>query len=241
VISSATIPYRDNIGKWCERIGLPGRTKLISKSMPFPKAHRMIHTNTETGPMSGDSEQYNWDNAMIKLRQIHDEHPGENGLVHTNSYERAERVQEALGEDLVMVQPEDLDQEVVIKQWNESDQPILASPTMIEGVDLYEDRCRWQALLKVPYGFAGDSRVSYLLNELYAWDWYNETAAIHIQQAVGRAVRGPEPDEAASFYVIDTKFGDLMWNKTSPPEWFSDAITSDPPEHWSDPSAAPWR
>lgn len=241
VISSATIPFRDNIQKWCKRIGLPGKTNLISKDMPFPEAHREIHTNTLVGSMSGDDEDDNWDSAMRQIFKIHENHPGEKGLIHSNSYKRAKRAADALG-DIAMLHPDDdTETDQVIENWQDSDKDILVSPAMTEGVDLHGDRCRWQALLKVPFGFVGDSRVSYLLNELYAWDWYNETAAIHIQQAVGRAVRGPEPEEAASFYIIDSKFGDLIWNKTSPPKWFSDAISSDPPEHWSNPSAAPWR
>jgi Rad3-related DNA helicase len=83
--------------------------------------------------------------------------------------------------------------------------------------------------------------VSYLLNELHQWNWYYQTAGIHIQQSVGRAVRGPEPSEAASYYVVDSKFGDVMFNRTTPPEWFTEAITQDAPEHWENPDAAPWR
>jgi len=241
VISSATIPYRENIGKWCDRIGLPGRTKLISKPMPFPEEHRTIHLNTQVGSMSGDDEEDNWQNAMAKLREIQQHHSGEKGLVHTNSYKRAEEVQESLGEGLVMLQPDDMDQSAVIDEWQESDQPILVSPSMTEGVDLHTDLCRWQALLKTPFAFVGDSRVSYLLNERYDWDWFYQTAGIHIQQSVGRAVRGPEPDEAASYYVIDSKFNDVVFNKTSPPDWFVDAIRNDEPAHWRNSEAAPWR
>jgi Rad3-related DNA helicase len=240
VISSATIPYRGKISEWCDRIGLPGKTNLISKTMPFPKVHRLIHTNTTTGPMSGDDEEKNWNDAMQKIREIHSHHEGENGLIHTASYKRAQEVQDSLGSDLVMVQPDDLEKDKVIEMWNESDQDILVSPSMVEGVDLYEDRCRWQVLLKVPFPFVGDSRVSYLLNENHDWEWYFESCSLDIQQSVGRAVRGPEPKEASSYYVIDSKFGDVK-SRTRIPNWFTDAVTDEPPEHWDDPAAAPWR
>ena len=241
IISSATIPYRDNIGTWADRIGLNGQTNLISKPMPFDREHRLIHTNTMVGPMSGDSEDKNWDDAIEMLDEIHSHHRGENGLIHTYSYERAERLANSLGRDRVMVQPDDdTPKEVVIDNWQEDSRDILASPSMMEGVDLHGDRCRWQALLKVPFAFAGDSRVSYLLNERKDWNWYYETASMDIQQSVGRAVRGPEPEEAASYYVIDSKFSDVM-NRTSPPDWFTNAITESAPDHWFDPSAAPWR
>jgi len=241
VISSATIPYRNDIETWCDRIGLPGDTSLISKTMPFDVDHRLIHTNTQVGSMSGDDEEKNWNDAMQMIREIHSHHEGENGLIHTASYKRAQEVQDSLGSDLVMVQPDDIDKELVIEQWNDSDQDILVSPSMNEGVDLHDSLCRWQVLLKCPYPYLGDSRVDYLVNENYDWEWYSETTALDIQQSVGRAVRGPEPEEAASFYVIDTKFGDIIFNRVDSPGWFTEAVTDDAPQHWNDPQAAPWR
>jgi Rad3-related DNA helicase len=240
VISSATIPFRDNIQKWADRLGMDGATRLISKPMPFPEEHRLIHKNTIVGSMSGDSEDRNWRKVVKKIKEIHSHHDGENGLIHTNSYKRAKKLAEALGTDNVHVQDRELDKEIQIQMWEDSDKDIFISPSMMEGVDLYEDRCRWQVLCKVPYPFVGDSRVSYLLNERKDWDWYMETASMDVQQSVGRAIRGPEPEEAASYYVIDAAFNKLM-SRTNPPEWFSDAITDEPPEHWDDPDAAPWR
>lgn len=239
LITSATIPFRGNIQRWADRIGLDGNTKFISKPTPFPVAHRLIHTNTIVGPMSGNDEDENWDAAMDQIEEIASHHKGEKGLIHSVSYPRAERVVESLG-DNVMMDKQDLETSAVIESWQNSDKDILVSPTMTEGVDLHGDRCRWQVLLKAPFAFAGDSRVSYLLNEEKEWTWYYEEAAIDIIQAVGRAVRGPEPSEAASFYVIDEKFEDVM-NRVDPPQYIIDAITLDAPSHWAIPQAAPWR
>ena len=238
VISSATIPFRDDIDKWANRIGLDGDTVLISEDMPFPVENRLIHASTAVGPMSGDDEEENWDDAMKQLLEISRKHSGENGLVHTASYERAERVQDALGKDRVYLYDQDDEQDPQIKEWVEGDKQIMVAPAMMEGVDLYDDLCRWQVLLKCPFAFAGDSRVDYLLNEKYQWGWYYENVAIDIQQAVGRAVRGPE--DAASFYILDSKADDVFDRRTLP-SWFTDAITVDEPTHWTEPKAAPWR
>ena len=251
VISSATIPYRDEIETWCERIGLPGETQLISKTMPFDRENRLIHTNTTTGKMSGDGEEKNWDSAIEQIQQIHSKHKGENGLIHATSYKRCKEAAESLGFNNVIVQnwdrkggewvKNDKDSSVVIHDWVNSDKDILLSPSMMEGVDLYEDRCRWQVLLKTPYPYLGDSRVNYLVNENYDWQWYSESTALDLQQSVGRAVRGPEPEEAASYYVIDSKFASVVFDKVDCPDWFTEAVTSDVPDHWNNPQAAPWR
>jgi len=238
LVTSATIPFRKNVQQWRSRIGLENGVKFISKPTPFPENHRLIHLNTMVGEMSGDDEDYHWSEAMKMIEEVRNHHPGENGLIHAVSYRRAEEVGEAL--DDAIVHKKDQDQDAVITKWQNSDKNTLISPTMMQGVDLDGDKCRWQVLLKAPFGFAGDSRVSYLLNEKHEWDWYFEETGMNIIQSIGRAVRGGESFEAASFYVIDEKFEDVMY-KTDPPKYIQDAVRDEAPEHWNDPDAAPWR
>jgi Rad3-related DNA helicase len=239
LVTSATIPFRGNIQEWADRIGLDGDVRFIAKPTPFPEDHRKIHLNTVVGKMSGSSEDENWRDAIDQIKKIASHHEGENGLIHSVSYKRADKVGKWLG-DNVIVHDSDYDDAAMIDRWQNSDADILVTPTMTQGVDLHTDLCRWQVLLKVPYGYMGDSRVSYLLNEENEWNWYMEEAAMDMIQAVGRAVRGPEPEEAASFYVIDSKFDDVM-HRVTPPEYIGEAVTDDPPVHWNFPKAAPWR
>jgi ATP-dependent DNA helicase DinG len=240
LITSATIPFRGNVGKWGRRIGLGEDPKLISKPTPFPEEHRLIHLNEMVGPMDSDNEDDNWPDAMDAIEEIASHHEGEKGVIHSVSYSRAERVRDSLGTDNLMIDEQEKETDAMITKWQNSDKDIFVSPAMTEGVDLFEDRCRWQCLLKVPFLFMGDSRVNYLCFEEHEWNWYMEEAGIDIIQSVGRAVRGPEPEEAASFYVIDEKFEDVMY-KTSPPDYFVEAVRDDPPEHWENPKVAPWR
>lgn len=240
LITSATIPFRGNISGWAERIGIDERVKFISKESPFPVEHRLIHANTMVGQMDSDHEDENWNAAMQQIEEIHDHHKGEKGLIHSVSYPRAERVAKSLGEANVIYDEQDLNTDAVIDKWQNSDKDILVTPAATEGVDLHGDKCRWQVLLKVPYPYLGDSRVSYLVFEENEWTWYMEQAMTDVIQSVGRAVRGPEPSEAASYYVIDEKFTELI-GRTSPPDYFLDAIRGNAPEHWDDPYAAPWR
>lgn len=238
LITSATIPFRGNIKKWADRIGLDGPVKFISKRTPFPEEHRLIHINTIVGKMSGQDEDRNWESAMDQIREIASHHEGEKGLIHSVSYPRAEWVGYSL--ENAIVQQREENHESVINRWQNSDAEILVTPTMTEGVDLHGDLCRWQVLLKAPFAYYGDSRVSYLLDEEKEWQWYYEETAIDIIQSVGRAVRGPEPGEAASFYIIDSKFEDVM-RRTNPPKYFVEAVREGPPPHWNNPDAAPWR
>lgn len=91
----------------------------------------------------------------------------------------------------------------------------------MEGIDLPDEQCRWQVLLKVPYPSMGDSRVSYLIDEEGDWDWYYDNTARSIMQAVGRGVRSE--DDYCSFYVLDRSFLDVLKRATFP-DWFRDAV-----------------
>jgi len=225
VLSTATMPYRKNPEKWFKRLGLEGKTKVIRKPMPFPKENRPIHTGTIIDKFSGGND-YNKQGDLRpdiigKIRELSRVHEGEKGLIHTASYKRANELADALG-TRAMVHDRELDAEEQIKKWQESNVQILCSPSMMEGVDLKYDMCRWQVLLKIPYPNSHtDSRVAYMLNELSDWSWYYTTTGLQVFQSVGRAVRAV--DDQADFYVLDKSFNDIV-SKTSPPNWVVEAI-----------------
>lgn len=77
-----------------------------------------------------------------------------------------------------------------------------------EGISLDEDKARWQIIAKASYPFIGDERVSYRLNELGDWQWYNNSAIIDLQQAVGRGMRSK--DDYCVNYLLDSSFKTLL-------------------------------
>lgn len=225
VISSATIPYRSDPDTWADRIGLEGDVRVIGKPMPFPKENRPIRTDTMIAKMSSGGDDENWGEIVTKVKQLAKGHKGEKGLIHTASYNRAERLYDSLKRsESVMLHERGEDAEGVVEEWEASDKDMLLSPAMTTGVDLYDDRCRWQVFLKVPYPMSGDSRTSFLLNERNDWQWMYETTSLHCVQAVGRGVRGPE--DYCTFYVLDESWDDVM-DRTSQPDWFLEAFTTE--------------
>jgi len=222
ILSTATLPYRNNPKKWLDRIGLDSsKAKVISKPMPFPAENRPVRLDHQIGKMSSGGVNEHWPDITAKIEELARKHEGEKGLIHTVSYKRAERLHEALPH-LTMLHERDtpLTSKGLIDKWQRSDKQILLTPSMMEGVDLEGDLCRWQILLKVPYRSLGDPRVDYLLNEEKDWEWYNDLAARDIIQSVGRAVRSK--DDYATYYVFDTGFDRVMNGRM--PQWFKDAI-----------------
>jgi Rad3-related DNA helicase len=228
ILSSATIPYQSNIDKWLNRIGLDTDTntvKKISKPSPFAKKNRLVVTGHMVGHLrSGGKDVYEEEIAK-KIRHIYtDLHNGENGLIHTVSYDWAERLHEHL-DDIAILHKNNDDRESkdIISDWQSDERDILLSPSMMQGVDLKGDMCRWQALAKVPWPYLGDARVEYL-NENEPM-WYDNTTAMKIMQSVGRAVRSS--DDSATYYALDEDFDDVDTDRY--PEWFQKSIVEKRP------------
>jgi Rad3-related DNA helicase len=220
VLSTATMPYRNNPGKWLSRLGLDSDSAtVVSKPMPFPPENRPVKTETAVGKMSNGKEEKNWDAALAQLYTLLNRHGDEKGLVHTASYGRAKRLHETFGEYAVLHKRND-DEDDVINKWQDSDKQMLFTPAMTDGVDLPGDMCRWQVLLKVPYPRRTDPRVEHLVNVEEDWEWYMDVTARDVIQSVGRAVRSM--DDEATFYVLDASFNDVI--DDTAPDWFTEAV-----------------
>lgn len=222
VLSTATMPFSNDPERWLRDLGLGDKSyECIQYPMPFEKENRPVETSTTVGKLSGSGMQDNWGQIVETMQRLSDNHAGEKGLIHTASYDRAQRLYDALGESNAYLSEREADTETEIEQWQASDKDMFLSPSCMDGVDLKDDMCRWQVLLKVPYPYAGDSRVSFKLDERNAWDWYYESTALKLIQSVGRGVRSRE--DYCTYYVLDRCFNDVM-DRASVPTWFTDAI-----------------
>jgi ATP-dependent DNA helicase DinG len=222
VLSTATPQHGDNPAKWLSRLGLdPARTKIIRKPMPFDADQRPINTDWMIDRFSGGGDDDRWGDIERTLWVLSKNHAGENGVIHTASYERAERLYEQFSDRAVCDTPEK-DSETAINEWKDNPtKQLFLSPAVMDGVDLPDDACRWQVLLKVPYPSPADSRIDHLLNENGDWSWYYETTAQSIVQSAGRGVR--HSDDYCTYYVLDACFEDVL-DRAAVPQWFRDAI-----------------
>lgn len=224
VLSSATIPFRKNPGKWLKRIGLNGAdSKIFKIPMTFPVKNRPIITKTMGGKMTRKKEAENWNRNIKQVKRILKSHPNERGVIHTASYDRARRLEGELKESTYLHR-ENGEGGNVIENWKASGKNILISPAVVDGVDLKEDLCRFQILFKVPYPSPRNSRVEALLDR-GEWNWYWAEAMKNVVQSYGRAVRSK--DDFAVFYIVDRSFDDLI-ERTNPPKWFREAIDPSP-------------
>ncbi len=221
ILSSATIPFRNNIKAWLKRLGLEDK-KYYFHSIPmrFPLQNRQIITSYMGGKMTRNNENLNWKGNVRNIKQIIGCHKGEKGVIHTQSYQRAIKLHNDLKgcntflHDRIKVEGD------IIEVWIDSNKQILISPSIKDGVDLKDDLCRFQIILKIPFPNIKDPRVDYLLNKRNEWTWYYNEAITDTVQIYGRAVRSKE--DYAKLYIIDGSFRNLKTKGF--PKWFLDAI-----------------
>lgn len=134
------------------------------------------------------------------------------GLVHTGSYQNAM--------DLYNNAPDEIKKRMILyngaKQKEEQmqkyiyyDDSILVGPTLVEGIDLPDDLCRINIILKVPYPNLGSNLIKKKI-ELFPL-WYDSTTSNDIIQSIGRGVRNA--NDYCTTFILDGCFS-WLYQKT---------------------------
>ena len=91
---------------------------------------------------------------------------------------------------------------MIRKHFESSNDTVIISPSLTEGIDLKDDLSRFQVLCKVPYPYLGDKLSQRRMKKRKLW--YPYQTARSIVQAVGRSVRN-EHDHAVT-YILDSSW-----------------------------------
>ncbi|EJS6254113.1 hypothetical protein N1226_003836 [Escherichia coli] len=167
------------------------------------------------------------DYEMKKLAEYVDEiiafHPGQSGIIHTVSYDRALAIQKFSKYRNMIHVPRTRKalMDIMEHAFRTKTPCVIASPAMEEGYDFKGDYSRFQILIKVPYDYLGDPLVAHV-NSVDP-SAYFRMAVLRIVQMCGRSVRGV--NDWAATYILDSSFESLMMrNPEFFPAWFTDAV-----------------
>ena len=158
-------------------------------------------------------------NYVEKIREIADKHKNDNIIIHTVSYKNAQRIKELgkFGRRLFIPDSKEVRNiENLIRPGM-----IVASPSIIEGVNLGGGKGRVQIFIKMPFPYLGDQWVKDKCDKDLGWyEWETMQAII---QGSGRGIRGPE--DISDIYMLDPAFK-RVFEKTIRyvPRWFIDSI-----------------
>jgi len=143
------------------------------------------------------------------VSDIMDAHPTESGVIHSGSYDLGNKLLYRLSkakQKRIHVYKGTEEKMDSLKKFIDTPGNILIGPSLLEGLDLKDDKSRLQIFLKVPYPNLGDKYVSEKMK--YSKGWYSWKTCTSILQGIGRSVRSEE--DWAITYFLDGCLTDLI-------------------------------
>jgi ATP-dependent DNA helicase DinG len=218
LLMSATILDKD---VFCRSLGIDiSQTEFLRIGSPFDVSNRPIHI-LPVASMSKARIDESLPTMVEAVKFIVDQHKNEKGIIHCVNFKIAQYLIEHCA-DPRLVTHDSTNRDMILKMHEESPQPsVLVSPSMMEGVDLADDKSRFQILCKVPFPYLGDKVIQKRMQRDSRW--YDYKTVMMTIQAFGRSVRN-EDDHAIS-YVIDSDW-ERFFRKTKSmfPDEFIQAI-----------------
>ena len=170
--------------------------------------------------MSMNKREQNFEWMKEKVKEIIDSHVKEKGIIHSGSYDIATKLYTSFNPEeqkRIILYSNSKEKDEALQKYHDSTDGIIMGPSLLEGLDLTDEKSRFQIFLKVPYPSLGDKFVSAKLS--YMPEWYAWKTCNAILQGVGRSVRSK--DDWAITYFLDGCLGDLFRNSRTnfPPEF----------------------
>jgi len=219
ILMSATPPPQDQLDNW---LGEGHRSLELPST--FPVANRPVRF-VPVGRLNKDSlATPDIQNKLLKrIAAILNHHTGEKGIIHTATYALAEMIGSRLKSPRLLIQQPGNREEILEKHLMSKQPTVLVSPSMTEGVDLYDNLGRFNIIVKVPFANLGDNWVK--ARKERSPNWYNWCAMKDLVQAIGRTTR--HENDYSESYILDGSF-EMLFNRSSFlfPKWFADSIQS---------------
>jgi len=188
---------------FCRNIGIPKEeTEFISLDSPFKKENRMIFA-ASTASLSHKNIDKSLPKISMAIEHIINEHKSDKGLIHANSYKVANYITKHVKHKNRFITHDSSNRIEMYELHLKSKQPtILVSPSLTEGIDLYDDLSRFQIIVKVPFPYLGDNFIVEKMKRVQ--NWYSWETAKTIIQSSGRSIRNV--DDNATTYILDKDF-----------------------------------
>ena len=173
---------------------------------PFEVKNRPIYY-MPIGRMTYKDKQSTWQKYLPWIKKLMKKYQNEKGIIHTNSFEFVGWMKKDVKDKRLLLHFADKNKDMLLRTHYISSTPtVLCSPSMTTGVDLADDRARFQLMLKVPYPSLGSQKNKLRMKQHK--DWYAWRTVATMIQMYGRAVRNYQ--DSAHFIILDGCFKDIM-------------------------------
>jgi Rad3-related DNA helicase len=187
------------------------RFQRIPSTFNFDKSPIIYYTGHK---LSYAEKEKNLPWAIETVGKILDEEKEFSGIIHTGSYEFTQKLFKSLNafqQKRLILYEGSSTKETAIREFYKRSNGVLIGPSLLEGLNLDEDRSRFQIFFKVPYPSLHDRFVAEKLK--HNPESYSLKTCINILQGVGRSIRNPE--DYARTYIIDGTFSNVLKHNRS--------------------------
>lgn len=181
----------------------------IPSTFDFTKSPIYIMKNLR---MSYKLKDQNFPKMIDIINKICEFHKNQKGIIHTGSYDFANHLFEGSSYDLqsrLLAYHNSRDKETYLNEFLDSSNKIIVGPSLIEGINLPDENCRFMILMKVPYASLANKLVKEKNDMIQGW--YAADTIKKVIQSLGRGIR--HKDDWCITYILDSCFIDLI-NKT---------------------------
>lgn len=227
VFMSATI---GNCDQFCKELGIPlDETFYIESPTPFDpqKSPIIVLPLLKMGYKDIDKTI---PQMIATVDQIMDEHKDVAGIIHSATYKISNEIllklsrinrNRLIARDMTDGQKYNNQTLIDMHTSSKKKNTVLLSPSLMEGIDLYDDLSAFQIILKFPWASLMDPRVK--AKSQNEPNWYSNQMWVSVMQASGRSTRHEE--DSSVTYILDASF-EYFYNtyKTNLPKWFKDRI-----------------
>lgn len=133
------------------------------------------------------------------------------GIIQTGSYEFSKYLFDNISsknKDRLILYEDSNDKQYKLEEYEDSKNKVLVGPSLIEGIDLKDDLCRFIIIMKIPYHSLADKFIAKKFE--VDKDWYMWKTVNSILQGVGRGVRNE--NDWCETYIIDGTFDNILLN-----------------------------
>ena len=211
---SATIGHIDD---WAQQSGI---TNYIGLEAPqvFDYSPSPIFKVTPMISMSYRDKHANMKKMIDRIINIVNHHPNERGLIHTGNYEIMNELAR-IRHPRILTYANSSEKEDVIRLLQTMPNAVIVGPSLVEGIDLKDDLCRFLIFAKVPFLSLADKLTKRKMI-LYK-NWYNWVTLTSVQQGMGRGIRNNA--DWCITYLLDSAF-DSFFARYPPPKYINDRI-----------------
>lgn len=153
--------------------------------------------------ISAKNKEQSIPKALDDLSLILEKHKDQKGIVHTSSFDNANAIREHFSDDYNIITYDSINRLAIIDYFIYETKPcVLVGPSLTEGLNLYDDLCRFQVIFKLPFPSLADNWQK-ILFERFPHIYSNSTLTT-LLQSLGRGIR--HENDWCITYIIDGTF-----------------------------------